>query len=399
MTRKRFAINHELMHKINRTLILSSLRKHPRQTRAKLAADTGLTRSTVSNLIDELIQKDFIHEVGFEKSTGGRRGIQLELSPDGGAAIAIKINASSVQCALANLVGDILWHRLVPISTTESVYVLGLCEQLIRDAISTNANVRRILGIGVGTTGLISEQGTVIYSKFMDWHNLNFRDEWERTFNLPVSVDNEVSLAAFGENHYGNGTKDSHFMFIEIGYGLGAGIVINGQLFQGMDGFAGEVGYITLLHDVDGGSPRTQTWESLVNIPALLCTTKRYIEAGIPTRLTTETCTFENIVAVAQDDEAVQCALAEMSRYLGMGLASLVNILDFPTFIIGGELGKQYAPYLNIVHEEIKRHIVQFESRHVDIRISNLQPDACLMGAVAQVFDEILKEPSLNVNL
>ena len=88
-----------------------------------------------------------------------------------------------------------------------------------------------------------------------------------------------------------------------------------------------------------------------------------------------------------------------MSKYLGMGLASLINIFDIPVYIIGGELGKEYAPYLNYVREEIQRHIVKMPPSGIDVRISNLLPDACLLGAVAQVFDEILKEPSLNVNL
>ncbi len=399
MSRKRSAVNHELMHKINKSLILSSLRKNPRQTRAKLATDTGLTRSTVSNLIDELMRKEFIHEVGFEKSTGGRRGIQLELNPDGGAAIAIKINASSVQCALASFVGEILWHELVPISSTEATYVLDTCKTLIQQAIKINANTRALVGIGVGTTGLISDSGDVIYSKFMDWHNVSFRKDWELLFNLPVSVDNEVSLAAFGENHYGNGTKDSHFMFIEIGYGLGAGIVINGQLFQGMSGFAGEIGYMTFMQCTDGISHEIRTWQDMINIPSLLSNTQRYIDAGISTSLTTENCTFDNIVAVRDKDQAVHRAFIEMSRYLGIGLASLVNIFDVPVFMIGGELGKLYAPYLDIVHEEISKYIVHAPSGRVDVRISDLQPDASLMGAVAQVFDEILKEPSLNVKL
>lgn len=399
MTRKRSAVNHELMHKINRSLILSSLRKTPSQTRAKLANHTGLTRSTISNLTDELIQKDFIHEVGYEESTGGRRGILLELNPEGGSAIALKINASSVQCALANLIGEILWHKLIPITSTEADYVLDVCKQLIQQALNENQSSRPVLGIGVGTTGLISESGDVIYSKFMDWHNLSFRKDWEQLFGLPVSVDNEVSLAAFGENHYGYGTHDSHFMYIEIGYGLGAGIVINGQLYQGRSGFAGEIGYMKFSYCLEDGTLQTNTWQSMINIPSLLEITKRCIEQGESTTLSVDTLSFDTIIAAGHDDAAVNKAFLEMSRYLGMGLGSLINIFDIPVFIIGGELGRQYAPYLTYVHEEIKRHLVHSPSSDVDVRVSNLMPDAALMGAVAQVFDEILKEPSLNVNL
>lgn len=400
MARQRSSVNHELMHKINRSLILSSLRKYPSQTRAKLSKRTGLTRSTISNLTDELIKKDFIHEVGYEQSTGGRRGILLELNPDGGSAIAIKINASSVQCALSNLVGEILWHKLIPISSTDSTYVLDICKRLIQEAIEQNAGQRLILGIGVGTTGIISEDGDVIYSKFMDWNNISFRHEWETIFNLPVSVDNEVSLAAFGENHYGSATNDSHFMYIEIGYGLGAGIVINGQLYQGMNGYAGEVGYMAFCYCGDDEPIQSRTWQSMINIPNLFEVVQRHIKQGTPTQLTSNSLTFDTIIEAAYaGDKAATSALIEMSKYLGMGLASLISIFDIPIFIIGGELGKQYAPYLSYVHEEIQRHIVQTPPSGIEVRISNLLPDAALMGAVAQVFDDILKEPSLNMNL
>lgn len=400
MTRQRSSVNHELMHKINRSLILSNLRKYPSQTRAKLAKHTGLTRSTISNLTDELIRKDFIHEVGFEQSTGGRRGILLELNPDGGSAIAIKINASSVQCALSNLVGNILWHELIPISSTEANYVLDICKRLIQEAIAQNAHLRPILGIGVGTTGIISEDGEVIYSTFMDWKNIRFRKEWEQLFKVPVSVDNEVSLAAFGENHYGSATNDSHFMYIEIGYGLGAGIVINGQLYQGMNGYAGEIGYMTFCYCDNDGQIQPRTWESMINIPSLFALVQQYIDDGIKTQITSDNINFDTIIEAAYaNDEVATRALVKMSRSLGMGLASLINIFDIPVFIIGGELGKQYAPYLDYVHEEMNRHIVQLSPKGVDVRISSLLPDAALMGAVAQVFDDILKEPALNMNL
>ena len=400
MARRRNAVNHELMHKINRSLILSSLRKNPLQTRAKLSNLTGLTRSTVSNLTDELMQKDFIHEVGYEESTGGRRGILLELNPIGGSAIVLKINALSVQCALADLVGEILWHKLTLITTTEVNYVLQLCKQLIDEAIAQNTEKHPILGIGVAMTGIISEGGDIVYSKFMDWNNVSFRKDWEKQFNLPVSIDNEVSLAAFGENHYGSATNDSHFMYIEIGYGLGAGIVINGQLYQGMNGYAGEIGYMTFSYCQDGEHLKPTTWQSMINIPNLLSVCRRYIENGTETTLNLDNLTFDTIIAAAHaDDRAATSTLIEMSKYLGMGLASLINIFDIPVFIIGGELGQQYAPFLSTVHEEIRHHIVEMPPSGIDVRISELLPDAALMGAVAQVFDDILREPSLNVNL
>ncbi|MDQ7037332.1 MAG: ROK family transcriptional regulator [Anaerolineae bacterium] len=379
---------------------MSSLRKHPSQTRAKLSKQTGLTRSTISNLTDELITKNFVHEVGYEPSSGGRRGILLELNPQGGSAIAVKINASSVQCALSNFVGEISWHKLIPLTSTKTDYVLDIAKNLIQEAIQQNHNNVPILGIGVGATGLISDEGIVIYSKFMDWENVNFRPDWENKFNLPVSVDNEVSLAAFGENHYGAGMKDSHFIFVEIGYGLGAGVVIDGQLYQGKNGYAGEIGYLMSVQPDSNGTIQPVSLQSMTNIPRLVQTVERYIQEGVQTQLHQDNLTFETIIKAAHDNDPVASkAMIELSRYVGIGLANLVNTFDIMTFIIGGELGKQYEPYLETIIDEMQKHIVWMAHDNVQVRFSTLKPDAALMGAVAQVFDDILKEPSLNVIL
>ena len=386
------------MHEINCSLILSNLRKTPSQTRAKLAKQTGLTRSTISNLTDGLIEKNFIHEVGYEPSSGGRRGILLELNPNGGAAIALKINASSVQCALSNFIGEIQWHKLVPLDSTDVDTVLPVAEGLIEEAIQQNTDDIPIIGIGVGSTGLISDRGDVIYSKFLDWNHVSFRKRWEKRFNLPVTVDNEVSLAAFGENHYGSSTNESHFIYVEIGYGLGAGIVIDGSLYQGRNGYAGEVGYL-MSHQVAGdGSLETVSLQSITNIPYLIQTTRQLIEEKPDTELDAKSLNFDKIVSAAQNgDDVANQAFTLLSRNVGMGIASLINIFDITTFLLGGELGQAYEPYLDIIYDEICEHVVVKSLDNIQVKVSNLKPDATLMGAVAQVFDDIFIVSELNV--
>ncbi len=387
------------MHEINRALVLNSLRKHPSQTRTSLSSRTGLTRSAITNLADELIQTEMIHEVGYEASTGGRRGVLLELNPNGGCAIALKYNASSVQCALANLAGDIDWYELEPIDSTNEAAVLAICRRLIRDARAANGSARPVLGIGVASPGLIGPAGEVIYSKFMDWRKVSYRHEWEREFNLPVSVDNLVSLAALGESRYGRAADDSHFMYIEIGYGVGAGIVIDGQLYQGRNGFAGEVGYMQLVQS-DGpsaGAPRN--WQSMVNIPSFQRMVRQGIASGAPTSLNRENLEFRHILnALHCGDALARDAMRELGRNLAIGLAGLCNAFDIPVFVIGGELGREYGPLLAEARAEVERHLVVLPPSGIELRISDLQPDAALLGAVARVLDTILVEPSLSLS-
>lgn len=396
MSRKPIAVNHEVMHRINRSLVLSTLRGNPSQTRARISDRTGLTRSAISNLTDELIQNEMIHEVGLEESTGGRRGILLELNPDGACAIAVKFNASSVQCALANLVGNIIWHELVPIHSTEESSVLGICERMIDTALAQNDCLRPVLGIGVAAPGLISAEGDMIYSKFLNWRDVKFRDRWQDRYGVPVCVDNLVSLAALGENHFGSAINDSHFMFIEIGYGAGAGIVIDSQLYQGKNGFAGEIGYMVLSPDAEHERSPLD-WQSLVNIPRFKKIVRRQIEEQSDSSPYTDSLSFSRLLdSLKNGDQVAWDAMSEMSRYLGMAIANLCNAFDIPVFILGGELGKAYAPFLSQIRGEIEGHLVVMPPSGIDVRISDLQPDAALMGAVARVFDTRLIEPSLH---
>lgn len=398
MLPKRSAVNHQVMQQTNRAVLLDIIRKQPPITRAKLSDLTGLTRSAISNLIDELIHSDMIREVGREKSTIGRRGILLELNPAGGSVIAVKFNASSVQCALVNLAGSIVWHDLVPLSGTSQAHVLATCRRLVDTAIEQNDFARSLLGIGVAAPGLINHNGDMIYSEFMNWRDVSFRSAWQAEYGVPVSVDNLCSLAALGESRFGSASVDSHFIYIEIGYGAGAGIVINHQIYQGKYGTAGEVGYMQSYVDDESGAPTD--WQELVNIPSFLRVARRLIDSGRETSLTGADLCFGALTDALRRDDPVACqALRELCRHLGMGLASLANAFDIPVFILGGELGREYEACLQQLLRDTEQFLVAQPPGGIDLRISRMQPDASLMGAAARVFDTVLIEPSLPVNI
>ncbi|MBZ0294283.1 MAG: ROK family transcriptional regulator [Anaerolineae bacterium] len=395
MTRTHKAVNHQLMHKLNRSLILSSLRKCPAQTRAELAERTGMTRSTVSNLVDELIDKNFIHEVGYSPSRGGRRGKQLELNPSGGCAIALKIGTSAIHCILTNFVGDPLWEKCFTLENSPVEPTLEKAEALIHKALEYNNSQLKLLGIGVGVTGIVGHDGTVQQSVHLGWDNVTFRERWEEKYSVPVSIGNEVSFAALGENYYGSALNDTHFVYIEVGYGVGAGIVIDGKLFRGVNGYAGEVGF--MMMNCNAITP----WEGSVNIPAVLNHIQRRLQNGASSSLDSSSqLNFQAVTeALNNGDQMVVDTMISTSQHLGVGIASMVNILDVPLIILGGELGKLFEPYLPIIREQINHYAIRASRNALEVRISTLQPDACLMGAIAQVLDDILQEPSWQANL
>ena len=206
-------------------------------------------------------------------------------------------------------------------------------------------------------------------------------------------------LAALGESRYGSAAKDSHFFYIEIGNGVGAGIVINHQLYRGKHGLAGEIGYMQAT-TLSMGGWRATDWQELINIPSFLKLTRRLIDSGCQTDLDSESLDFPTLVEAAHNGDPAACwAMAQLGRYLGIGFASLYNAFDIPVFILGGELGREYGALLNVIRQEMLLYVVAQRPKGLEMRVSQMQPDAALLGAAARVFDTVLIEPSLSVRI
>ena len=198
--------------------------------------------------------------------------------------------------------------------------------------------------------------------------------------------------------YYGSAIQDRNFIYIEIGHGLGGGIVIDGQLYRGSRGFSGEIGFMTILCDSGNGNLSAKSWQSLVSISSYMNIARRRILDGADSKLDSQSLTLKRLIdALRCGDDVALYGMREMCKYLGIGIANLVNSFDITVFIIGGELGKEFSAFLPHLHDEIDRYTVVMPPHGIDLRISKLTPDPALMGAVAQVFDDTLREPALSV--
>ena len=218
------------------------------------------------------IQNDIATKWDLKSPPAGAR-ILLELNPDGASAIALKINASAVQCALTNLLGEVLWYDLVALDTTQVDYVLDICEQLINCAFDKNRERRSVVGIGVVVTGVIGADGRVVYSKYMNWKDVDLRACWERKFGVKVSVDNEVNGATVGENHYEARFK-KELLYIEWSW-PGWRHVIEGS-FIAVPAVPPRDRILTILCERGMGVLREE-WQSLVSISSYMNIARREI--------------------------------------------------------------------------------------------------------------------------
>ncbi|MBI5961436.1 MAG: ROK family transcriptional regulator, partial [Chloroflexi bacterium] len=195
----RHSADHNLMRNLNRALILRHLRLASPQSRANLAARTGLMRSTVSSLVDELIESNLVHETGIGPSQGGRPGTLLELNPAGGCAVGVEITNESALVLLTDFLAHPRWEHQIRLENSAPELVIPQVEHLIEEALSYNdrTDTTRPLGIGLGTVGLVNIQtGTLkLAANLEGWRDIPFQAMWEKQFGLRVHVGNEATIA------------------------------------------------------------------------------------------------------------------------------------------------------------------------------------------------------------
>jgi glucokinase-like ROK family protein len=396
----------EKVRKINKSIVLNTLRLHAPISRARVANLTGLNRGTVSNIINTLIDEGLVLEREQEDSNVGRPPIALSLRPDGGAVIGLEIGVDFIDVLLTNFVAETLWEYRIETTPSQSqTSIISQAEQLVDQALSI-ANEKRLrpLGIGIGLPGLVNiRQGELIIAPNLKWKNVPLRLMWNQRFRLPIYIENEANLAALGEYYFGVARGTDDFIYLSSGIGLGGGIMIGGKLFRGGHGYAGEIGHIQ--RDRQGeqcGCGRVGCWETQVGPRAVLRRVKLELSTH-PDQSLLEACqgdinnlTFELVVKFALEGNRIcRQAVEEIAFNLGAGIADLVNIFNPELVVIGGSfiLGREILQ--PIIEKTIFSIALPPCADSLRIAFSERGASACVLGAVAIVLDDILREMTL----
>ena len=235
---------HQQTKQHNQNLVLKTFFDNPLISRAEIARVTKLTRATVSDMVANLIQEGLVQEVGFGSSIGGRSPILLSLVADSRYLIGLNLALDKFIGAVVNLRGEIKETVEAPVSGGDGTQALQtvyeILDQLVEKA------WKPVVGIGIGTPGLVNtREGVVVSAVNLDWQDLPLAHLLESRYNLPVSVLNDSQATAIGEFVYnGNYKSDSNLVVVNVRHGIGAGILINGRIFQGDGGGAGEIGHV-----------------------------------------------------------------------------------------------------------------------------------------------------------
>ncbi len=368
------------LREANERRVIQAVREATDPTQADISRSTGLSRATVSNIVRELTAGGVL--VVTDTSAGGRKARAVSLAPGAGLAVGVDFGHSHLRVAIGNLAREVVAEEAMPIDVGASAAdgltaAERLMDHLLAEADATRADV---LGIGLGVPGPVdAASGTLGSSTILPgWAGIHAADEARWRLGRPVHVDNDANLGALAEMTWGAARGHTDAAYIKISSGVGAGIVIGGQVYHGPGGTAGEIGHLTLN---ESG-------------PMCRCGNRGCLETFAGGRYLAELLrpahgdglTTARIVELALSGDApCRRAVADAGRYVGAGVASLCNLLNPTRVVVGGALSRAGDILLEPMAEAVGRSAISSAATLLSIVPGVLGDRAEVLGALALV--------------
>jgi N-acetylglucosamine repressor len=371
----------------NHRLVLRTVYDFGPISRAEVARTTGLTRTTVSDVVTDLLDDGMVEEVGRGPSSGGKAPILLSIVGDARQVIGLDLGEGTFAGAFVNLRGEIRRVVELPVDGRNGDDALAIVFRLVDELIAEAGSPP--LGIGVGTPGLVDTRtGTIRWAVNLDWQDLPLGGLLTERYGLPANVANDSQAAALAEYTFGDGRRLPNLITIKVGRGIGAGLVLNGSLFQG-DGFgAGEIGHVAVVDD--GAACHCGRFGCLETVASSGAITARAaglaVELGSPlaARSRAGELAFDDVVrAFAAGDPAARTAALEAARYLGQAIAGLIGALNISRIVLDGPVTAFGDDWLATIADEARRRSLGMLSRDTEIEFGRLAPNVVVLGASA----------------
>ena len=345
----------------HRALLLQELFRGGPASRADLARSTRLTRVTVSDLVGQLVDEGLLEELGAPVETRvGKPPTLVGLVPDATHIVAVDLSpADRMRGAVLNLAGEVRARHEVAVDDARGAGAVELLHGLAAELIARTD--RPILGVGVGSPGVVDAFGTVIDAPNLGWSVEPLATDLRRTLGLPVYVANDANTAVLGEHTFGAADPDGGLMLVRVGIGVGAGLVLGGALLHGHRGAAGEIGHVVV--DPAGercACGRVGCLETLLAVPRL----RR---------------------ALLQDGVDAEAALRTVGEQLGGVLAPVVGALDLHEVVLAGPAELLDGPLREAADATIRARTMPVGGDHLVVRTSTLGDDVVLSGAAVLV--------------
>jgi glucokinase-like ROK family protein len=368
-------------------------------SRADIARRLGLSRSTVTDIVRDLLETGYVVAVGRGMSSGGRRPEVLEFQDDHRHVLGIDLGARHVSVVLMDLAGHVLgWnhrnHGVRKDPDGAMALMRSLCDQMLQ---ANDVSYSGLIAVGVGAPGPVDADAPGVMSDVIlpGWKDQNVAQSLESWFGVPSYVENDANLGALAEMWWGVGCGVQDFLYIKAGYGVGAGYILDGRVYRGGRGLAGEFGHIP--SDPNGPDCVCGLKGCLVTVmggEALENRSRHLLPAFEGSSLHAHTVSLQTVQDEAvKGDELGQQVIREAADHLGRALAGFVNVMDPRMIVLSGSLMRVQDLVLDQVRETVSTCVLTQSGKRVSILASTLGPQAVAMGAATLALDHWVSSP------
>ena len=373
---------HQQTRTFNQQLVLRALHDESPLSRADLARLTRLTRTSVGDLVGTLIDDGLIEEVGRGQSSGGKSPILLRVAPDGRHLIGLDLGEEQFSGAVVNLRGEILRSIHLPLDGRNGDGAVELVVELL-DALRAD-DESPLLGIGIGAPGVIdTSTGTVRWSVNLNWAELRLGPLLEQRYGVPVVVANDSHAAALAELTFFRRPRPNNLIVIKVGRGVGAGIILNGQLFQGDGHGAGEFGHVSM------GSAAAPCRCGRVGCLETMASMRALVDAAgaVEPSITDESGL---VAAFLGGVTSIRRIVLDAARELGVAVGWLIGVLNVHHVLLVGPVAEFGDDWLGEVRRSARSSVLSLLGRDTQIEFGHVHDDVVVLGASALLMEQQL---------
>ncbi len=402
--------NFHFVRQINEISVLRIVRDEGPISRSEVARKMGVSKVIIGGIVKRLLGTNILFEIGKGPSTvqGGRRPVMLEFNADAGLAVGIEVHLHRANILITNMNAEILHESMVNFSdNTNPKSILQRIVKNIEKLVGDAEKMRSILGVGLALPGLMEyESGSIFSSHSLKaWEGFPIRTFMEDALDTKVYIENDVKTITLGEYHWGAGQDARNVVYLWLGEGLGAGIIINGEIYRGITSSAGEVGYTEIsARGIDRGKfPILYHGQHRFGEILTTRNLESRMEASIrsndrSTHMDKDDISLANIAAAAKkDDGLARDALKEFGQLLGVLTISVINLFNPELIIMGGPVIDKCPYVLKEATEKAKEDVLLVPAEVVKIKAGALKNRAGTLGAVGMVLQDLFKPPIVNM--
>ncbi len=380
--------------------ILNDLYFNNKTTIAELSHSLHISIPSITALIDELAAEQWIIETGFAVSKQGRRPAIYGINPEKNYVLILDINTHDTRIAVLNLKNEMAFSQTFDLQLKNNPSFLETLFQLVDTIVEQKiAKGRNIIALGVSIPGLVNKKTGINYTyKSLNGQNASLGKLIENHFSLPTYVINDSKATAFGEYHFGLAKGKSHVLSVNVDWGIGLGIVLNGEIFDGASGFAGELGHIQVNPEgVLCHCGKVGCLDTITSASSLLRNIKEGLRNGQVSKLgeykdQLENINLEMVIDAAQQGDGFAIDIIHnIGLELGKGLSIAVHLFNPQIIIIDGVLSKAQKLIVNPIEHAINKYCLTDFKEDLTIEISQLSEDAKIFGVHAYVVESLFK--------